>query len=347
MQIGPHTLTPFAPGLPIMTLAPMAGVGNWVFRLICARLGARIVGVEFVNCRNIDNNSRKTRHLLDFSDAEIYRRTGSSLLAAQIYGNDPEMIASGARRFEELGSQLVDINFGCSVPRIVEKGSGAAYLRDLDRLFQAVHLTVEAVRVPVTVKTRIGWDADAINILEVVRRVEQAGARAIAIHARTVRQKYAGKSDWSWIARAKEIAAIPVIGNGDVLSVEDARAMCEQTGCDAVMIGRAAMANPWIFSGRNGASLTERIDLALRQLDDMVAFKGDRVGVWETRKHLALYFKHLPRASQLRRQLLTTDSLSELADLLRTWRKKGVDSSPLDLTLSEQEAAALSWSGSG
>ena len=328
-----------------MTLAPMAGVGNWVFRLICARLGARIVGVEFVNCRNIDNNSRKTRHLLDFSDAEIYRRTGSSLLAAQIYGNDPEMIASGARRFEELGSQLVDINFGCSVPRIVEKGSGAAYLRDLDRLFQAVHLTVEAVRVPVTVKTRIGWDADAINILEVVRRVEQAGARAI--HARTVRQKYAGKSDWSWIARAKEIAAIPVIGNGDVLSVEDARAMCEQTGCDAVMIGRAAMANPWIFSGRNGASLTERIDLALRQLDDMVAFKGDRVGVWETRKHLALYFKHLPRASQLRRQLLTTDSLSELADLLRTWRKKGVDSSPLDLTLSEQEAAALSWSGSG
>ncbi|MFH1573009.1 MAG: tRNA-dihydrouridine synthase family protein, partial [Acidobacteriota bacterium] len=261
MRIGPHLLAPFQPGMPILTLAPMAGVGNWVFRLICARLGARIVGVEFVNCRNIDNRSRRTLHTLDFSDAPVYRQTGISLLAAQIYGNDPESIARGACRLEELGAQVVDINFGCSVPRIVEKGSGAAYLRDLDRLYAAVRQTVEAVRIPVTVKTRIGWDATSINILEVVRRAQDAGAQAIAIHARTVEQKYRGKADWAWIGRAREIANVPVIGNGDVRSVGDAVAMRDQTGCDAVMVGRAAMANPWIFSGRGSASLAERVDL--------------------------------------------------------------------------------------
>ena len=345
MRLGPHLLTPFQPGMPILTLAPMAGVGNWVFRLICARLGARVVGVEFVNCRTIDNRSHRTRHTLDFSDAPVYRRTGISLLAAQIYGNDPGLIARGACRLEELGAQVVDINFGCSVPRIVEKGSGAAYLRDLDRLYAAVSQTVEAVRVPVTVKTRIGWDTASINILEVVRRAQDAGARAIAIHARTVEQKYKGKADWTWIGRAREIASVPIIGNGDIRSVEDAVAMQRRTGCDAVMVGRAAMANPWIFSGRSSASLAERADLAIRQLEDMATFKGDRIGVWETRKHLALYFKNLPKTSALRRQLLTTDSLPDLLDLLRAWREGTTDTAETDLTLSEREAAALAWGG--
>lgn len=345
MRLGPHLLAPFQPGIPILTLAPMAGVGNWVFRLICARLGARMVGVEFVNCRTIDNRSRRTRHTLDFSDALVYRRTGISLLAAQIYGNDPGLIARGAGRLEELGAQVVDINFGCSVPRIVEKGSGAAYLRDLDRLYAAVSQTVEAVQVPVTVKTRIGWDAASINILEVVRRAQDAGAQAIAIHARTVEQKYRGKADWTWIGRAREIARVPVIGNGDVRCVEDAVAMQRQTGCDAVMVGRAAMANPWIFSGRDSASLSERVELVIGQLEDMAAFKGDRIGVWETRKHLVLYFKHLPKTSELRRQLLTTDSLPELLDLLRLWRERSTDTAETDLTLSERDAASLAWGG--
>jgi len=346
MQLGPHTLTPFKPDLPVLTLAPMAGVGNWVFRLICARLGARLVGVEFVNCRTLDNGSRRTRHQLDFSDAGIYRETGISLLAAQIYGNDVELIAAGARQLEQRGAQVVDLNFGCSVPRILAKGSGAAYLRDLDRLCQAVRRTVETVQVPVILKTRLGWDQDSINILEVVRRAQDAGARAIAIHARTVAQKYRGRADWTWIARAREIASIPVIGNGDVLSCADARAMQRRTGCDAVMIGRAAVANPWIFSGRDGASLPERIDLALEQLAAMAAFKGDRIGVLETRKHLSLYFKHLPRNSALRRRLLTTASLQELVGLLREWRETLDPESPEpELTLSWAEAEALAWGG--
>ena len=347
MQIGSYTLTPFKPAMPILTLAPMAGVGNWVFRLICARLGARLVGVEFINCRVIANKSRRTAQLLDFSDAPIYAETGISLLAAQIYGNDIDLIAAGAREFERRGAQIIDINFGCSVPHIVNKGCGAAYLRDLDLLYRAVRTTVEAVSVPVIVKTRIGWDDGDINILEVLRRVEDAGADALAIHARTVVQKYGGKAQWQWIAQACEIASIPILGNGDVFSYEDAVAMRDQTGCDAVMVGRAAMANPWIFSARCGASLVERIDLALEQLHLMARYKGERVGVFETRKHLALYFKGLGRNSDLRQRLLTTESLAELAALLESWRG-GLDLAvDGDLTLSEREATALAWGGNG
>ena len=348
MQIGPYALTPQRADLPILTLAPMAGVGNWVYRLICAKLGARIVGVEFINCRNIGATSRKSEWQLNFSDAAIYEETGLSLLAAQIYGNDIELIAAGAREFERRGAQIVDINFGCSVPQILRRGSGAAYLRDLDRLYEAVYATVQAVKIPVTVKTRIGWDDDDINILEVVQRCEQAGAQAIAIHARTVVQKYKGGAAWEWIARAKEAAQIPVIGNGDVFSVEDARRMQVVTQCDGVMVGRAAMANPWIFSGRDGASLPECIDLALEQLEHMAQYKGERVGVMETRKHLALYFKHLPRSSQMRQRLLTSDSLAELVDLLREWKDQDAQTfTPSDLVLTQSEADALAWGGNG
>ena len=333
--------------MPILTLAPMAGVGNWVFRLICARLGARLVGVEFINCRAIGIRSRKSQQMLDFSDAKIYADTGIALLAAQIYGNDIDLLANGAREFERRGAQIVDINFGCSVPRIVEKGCGAAYLRDLDRLYQAVQRSVEAVSVPVIVKTRIGWNEEEINILEVIRRCEDAGAKAVAIHARTVVQKYKGQADWSWIRRAVEASSIPIIGNGDVFDIDSARRMQQETGCDAVMIGRAAMANPWIFSGRDGATLAERVNLALEQLRLMAEYKGERVGILETRKHLALYFKNLPRASELRRRLLTTTSLVELTDLLATWEESANLSNETDLTLSASEAAALAWGGNG
>ena len=345
MQIGPYQLAPMRPDMPLLTLAPLAGVGNWVFRLICARLGARLVGVEFINCRVINEKSPRRERLLDFSDAEVYGETGISLLAAQIYGNDIELIAAGARELERRGAQVIDINFGCSVPLIVKKGCGAAYLRDLDRLERAVHETVKAVQVPVIGKTRIGWDDDSINILEVVRRVEQAGAQAIGIHARTVAQLYKGKANWKWIRRAAEISTIPVLGNGDVFSYEDAQAMQAQTGCDAVMIGRAAMANPWIFSGRRGAPLSERIELAVEQLRLMAQYKGERVGVLETRKHLALYFKGLSRASEMRRHLLTTESLPELVAVLESWCDDAASDEETDLTLSTREAGALAWGG--
>ncbi|MCC7264876.1 MAG: tRNA-dihydrouridine synthase [Candidatus Latescibacteria bacterium] len=333
--------------MPILTLAPMAGVGNWVFRLICARLGARMVGVEFINCRTIAEGSRRAERLLDFGDAQIYGETGISLLAAQIYGNDLGLIAAGAQEFERRGAQVVDINFGCSVPQILRKGCGAAYLRDLDRLYQAVRQTVEAVQVPVIVKTRIGWDAESINILEVVRRVEDAGAKAIAIHGRTVVQKYQGQADWDWIARAREVASIPVLGNGDVFSYADALRMQAHTGCQAVMVGRAAMGNPWIFAGRRGASLRERIELAVEQVRLMGQYKGERTGVMETRKHLALYFRGLPRTSELRLRILRAETQAGLVAVLEEWAESLPADIEADLTLSEEEAAALGWGGNG
>jgi len=346
-DIGPYRLEPLRPSLPVLALAPMAGVANWAFRLVCARLGARLVGVEFVNAKVVGHRSHRIDRLLDYSDAEVYAETGMSVLAAQIYGNEPELIALGARALQERGAQIVDINFGCSVPLVTRKGSCAAYLKDLDRLYEAVRATVEAVDVPVTVKTRIGWDDDTINIVEVVQRAQDAGARAIAVHARTVVQRYSGQARWEWIARAREAARIPVLGNGDVRTCEHALAMVEQTGCDGVMIGRAAIANPWIFSGRNGVPLTERVDLAIELLQLMARFRGERVGVLETRKHLALYFRCLGKQSPVRLRILTTDSLEELLDFLRGWRADLPDDVDEDLSLTGAEAASLAWSGTG
>ena len=346
-HIGPHAVRPLRADMPVLALAPMAGIGNWVFRLICAQLGARLVGVEFINCRIVHQTGRRTARLLDFSDAEIYRRTGISLLAAQIYGNDIAMMAAGAAELERRGSQIIDINFGCSVPQIVAKGSCAAFLRDLPRFYDAVRATVEAVSVPVMVKTRIGWDHDTINIVEVVERAQDAGAQAIAIHGRTVMQKYDGRADWDWIRRACDNASVPVFGNGDVCTYEDAVAMSLQTGCDGVMIGRAAMANPWIFSGRRGASLAERIDLAAEQVRWMAQYKGERVGVQETRKHLVLYFRDLERGSPERQRLLTTASLGELLEFLEQWRASLQQDEEHDLGLSRSEANRLAWGGTG
>ncbi len=346
MRIGNLTFSPFNEKTPILTLAPMAGVGNWVFRLICAQLGAKIVGVEFINCRSIHTASQRDLQMLDFSDASIYEKTGISALSAQIYGNDIELLAKGGCEFERLGAQIVDINFGCSVPKIVKRGSGAAYLKDLDKLYRAVSQMVSAVSVPVTVKTRIGWDNDNINILEVIKRCEDAGAKAVAIHARTVVQKYKGEAQWEWIARAKENAEIPIIGNGDVFSIADAIRMKTVTNCDAVMIGRAAMANPWIFSGRDTASLRERIELACQQLELMTKFKGERIGIFETRKHLGLYFKQLPRTSKFRKQLLTTECLTTLLSLLRnSLETEFADKKSNNLSLTKKEAGALAWGG--
>ncbi len=346
-HIGPYAVRPLRPAMPVLALAPMAGVGNWVFRLICAQLGARLVGVEFINCRLVHQTGQRMARLLDFSDADVYRRTGISLLAAQIYGNDISMMAAGAAELERRGAQVVDINFGCSVPQIIAKGSCAAYLRDLPRFYEAVRATVEAVSVPVMVKTRIGWDEDSINIVEVVERAQDAGAAAIAIHGRTVMQKYDGLADWDWIRRACDNADVPVFGNGDVRTYEDALAMSERTGCDGVMIGRAAMANPWIFSGRLGASLTERIELAIEQVGWMAQYKGERVGVQETRKHLVLYFRDLERGSAERQSLLTTTTLGELLEFLEQWRDSLQQDEERDLGLTVAEATRLAWGGTG
>ncbi|MDP6051058.1 MAG: tRNA-dihydrouridine synthase, partial [Candidatus Latescibacteria bacterium] len=229
IRIGPYSITPLRPGMPIMTLAPMAGISNWPFRLICARMGARMVGVEFINCNAILHKNLKTELMMDFCDVDMYRNTGHSVLAAQIYGNDIETMVEGAKVLEDRGAQIMDINFGCSVPKILRSDSGAAFLKDIDRMMNAVYRVAKALSIPVIIKTRLGWDHQNISILEVVKRAADSGAHAVAVHARTVGQKFNGQADWSWIARAVEVSQVPIFGNGDVFTYQDAIRMVKET----------------------------------------------------------------------------------------------------------------------
>ena len=329
IQIGPYTIKPFRPDMPVLTLAPMAGVSNWPFRLTCAKMGAQMVGVEFINCNAILHQNLKTEIMMDFSDVEIYRKTGMSVLAAQIYGSDIDKIVEGALVLEDRGAQIMDINFGCSVPKILKSESGAAFLRDVDRMMEAVRRVAVAVKIPVIIKTRLGWDHNNISILDVVERAPDSGAQAVAIHARTVAQKFKGAADWSWIARAKDISAVPIFGNGDVFTYQDAVRMVRETGCDAVMIARATRDNPWIFSGGWTPTFSERIGLAGDHLRMMVEYKGEYVGVREMRKFFASYFKGFPNASKLRSTLVRVETVEEAHQVLDAWETPGIDDEPV------------------
>ena len=295
IAIGPHRITSLEPGMPILTLAPMAGISNWPFRLICAKMGAQMVGVEFINCNAILHKNPKTLQMMNFCDADIYRDTGMSLLAAQIYGNDIGRMVEGALVLEEKGAQIMDINFGCSVPKILRSDSGAAFLKDIDRMMNAVRSVAEAVSIPVIIKTRLGWDHDNISILEVVKRAADSGAHAVAVHARTVAQKFNGTADWSWIARAVEVSPVPIFGNGDVFTFEDAVRMVEETGCAGVMIARAARDNPYIFSGARIPTFDERVRLARDHLGMMVEYKVGEGGRDGNAQVLRLLLQRLPQ----------------------------------------------------
>ncbi|MCY4544632.1 MAG: tRNA dihydrouridine synthase DusB [Gemmatimonadetes bacterium] len=319
ITIGPHRIKSLRPGMPVLTLAPMAGISNWPFRLICAKMGAQMVGVEFINCNAILHKNPKTLQMMNFCDADIYRDTGMSLLAAQIYGNDIGRMVEGARVLEEKGAQIMDINFGCSVPKILRSDSGAAFLKDIDRMMNAVRSVADAVSIPVIIKTRLGWDHDNISILEVVKRAADSGAHAVAVHARTVAQKFNGTADWSWIARAVEGSPVPIFGNGDVFTYQDAVRMVDETGCAGVMIARAARDNPYIFSGDVTPTFSERVRLARDHLGMMVEYKGEKVGVMEMRKFFASYFKGFPNASHLRTSLVQVDTVTQAHRILDDW----------------------------
>lgn len=319
IAVGPHRITSLRPGMPILTLAPMAGISNWPFRLICAKMGARMVGVEFINCNAILHENPKTLQMMNFCDADIYRDTGMSLLAAQIYGNDIDRMVEGARVLEDRGAQIMDINFGCSVPKILRSDSGAAFLKDIDRMMNAVRSVADAMSIPVIIKTRLGWDHNNISILEVVKRAADSGAHAVAVHARTVAQKFNGTADWSWIARAVEVSPVPIFGNGDVFTFQDAVRMVKETGCAGVMIARAARDNPYIFSGDLMPSFSERVELARDHLGMMVEYKGEQVGVMEMRKFFASYFKGFPNASHLRTSLVQVDTVTQAHRILDEW----------------------------
>ncbi len=301
-------------------LAPMAGVCNPPFRKLAKRLGAGMVCAEMVSDKALVHKNERTRHMLTIVPDE-------HPVSLQLVGYDIETMVQAAEMVnDQTNADIIDINMGCPVLKIYKNGSGAALARDPSYAASIVEAVVKRVKRPVTVKFRKGWDDGHVNAVEVAKAVESAGAQAVTIHGRTAKQLYSGEADWSIIGEVKQAVSIPVIGNGDVVTPDDALSLLQQTGCDGVMIGRGALGNPWIFrevthyltTGERLASPTarERIKVAIEHLYLLVEDKGEHVGVREMRKHAGWYLKGLTGAANLRKEVNEQETLDAMESLL-------------------------------
>lgn len=302
-----------------IALAPMEDVTDTSFRAICKRLGADIVYTEFTSSEAVIRNIPRALKKIRITDEE-------RPVAIQLFGGVEASMEEAARKAESFAPDFIDINCGCWVKNHVGRGEGAALLKDLPHFEKIVSSTVKATKLPVTVKTRLGWDANSIVILDVARMVEQAGAKALTVHCRTRSQAHRGQADWHWLEKIKKVVSIPVIGNGDLTTPEDVKRMFE-TGCDGVMIGRGAITNPWIFqqakyylrTGRQlpQPTLKEKIELCMEHLKLSVQLKGLRNGVIPFRKHYVGYLKGVPNVSKLRADLMQLVDLDKIIERLR------------------------------
>ncbi len=296
-------------------LAPMAGVTDLPFRLLCKEQGAGLLCMEMISAKALQYKNKNTKALLEIHPGEYP-------VSLQLFGSDPYIISEMAKEIEELPFQILDINMGCPVPKVVKNGEGSALMKDPGKVYEIVNQTVKAIRKPVTVKIRKGFDDGHINAVE----IEEAGGAAVAVHGRTREQYYSGRADWEIIRRVKEAVSIPVIGNGDVVSGETAQAMMRQTGCDGVMIGRAAQGNPWIFrelaeyekTGKRPARPSGGMmkEAMLRHARLQMEFKGDYIGIREMRKHVSWYTKGMEGSAKLRDAVNRVESYEELNELL-------------------------------
>jgi nifR3 family TIM-barrel protein len=302
--IGPHKIDP-----PLL-LAPMAGVSEMPFRVLAFEHGAGLATTELISAKGIVHQNERTRRYLRFDNV---RETPFSL---QLFGGEEPAMCTAAVEAAKIGAQIIDVNMGCPVKKVTKTGAGSAFLCDPKRAATLVVAMRSAVgdAVPVTVKIRSGWDDKNINCIDMAKRLEDAGCAALALHARTRAQGYSGKADWQLIKQIKEAVRIPIIGNGDVDSPEAAAQMQRETGCDGVMIGRAALGNPWIFSGHK-PTIQERYDLLMRHFKTHLEFHGDIGAIRSFRPHFVWYSKGLFGASQFREQIMVAESLSAIEDL--------------------------------
>lgn len=317
LQIGTVTV----PG--IVALGPMAGVTDLPFRTLCKECGADLIYTEMVSAKGIMYNNKNTEALLRVEESE-------RPVALQLFGEDPKIMAEQAKRIEERNFDILDINMGCPVPKVVNNGEGSALMKIPEKVGKIVHAVSSAISKPVTIKIRKGFSKDDANAPLVAKIAEEAGAAAIAVHGRTREQYYSGKADWDIIKQVKEAVKIPVIGNGDIFTPQDAARMLEETGCDGVMVARGVQGNPWLFGQikaylEDGTILPKPdidtvVEMILRHAEIHVGYVGEYAGIREMRKHVAWYATGFKGASKLRGAVNEVETMEQLKELLKRYR---------------------------
>lgn len=300
-------------------LAPMAGITDMPFRILCKEQGAGLVYSEMVSAKGMYYNDTKSKKLTVISDIE-------KPVCVQIFGHDPKILAETAKELEKSEIDIIDINMGCPTPKIVKNEDGAALMKNPKLIAEIIEEVTKATSKPVTIKIRKGWDENNINAIEIAKIAQECGVSAITIHGRTAKQMYKGFADWDIIAKIKQSVSIPVIGNGDIYKPEQAKKMLDETGCDAVMIGRGAQGNPWIFSQtleflKSGKILPkptnkDKTDMIIRHMNMVLELKGEHNGILEMRKHISWYLKGIKNAAIIRKDINRLSSKYDIVEVL-------------------------------